>query len=68
MSSDEEVREQMVTRPTLAAIAQEYLARKVGAPGRKGIVVETQRIEPGLSLLRRGKADRTFRKNYWANE
>ncbi len=68
MGSDKKVREEMLTRPTLAAITQEYPARKAGAPGREGVVVEAQGIEPCLSLLRRGKTDRTLRKNYRANE
>jgi len=63
VGGDEEVGDELLAWPTLAPIAQEYLAGEVSGGGGDGIVSDTEGVEPGACLVNAGKSDGTLRKN-----
>ena len=67
VGGDEEVGYELLAWPTLAPIAQEYLAGEVSGGGFDGIVSDTEGVEPSECLVNAGKPDGTLRKNDGTN-
>ena len=67
VGGDEEVGDELLAWPTLAPIAQGYLAGEVSGGGCDGIVSDTEGVEPSECLVNAGKPDGTLRKNDGTN-